>query len=295
MESFFDKKIFEKIKEFIHEAGKILLLAHLDADGLSSAGIIGKLLMSYGKTFTVKVLKQLEDDKVLRESSDDLIIIADMGSGQLSIVKDYVGRKKFIIIDHHQIQDNFEHENLIHFNPGIYDDSYSASGLCYLVAKELNPSFEKLVYLGLVGAVGDAQYQENFKGFNQEMLEFGLEKNYLGMSRGLNLFGRVSKPLHETLANSFELTIPGVTGNESGAIELLSELNIDLKNKDSSWKTLAGLDDSERKKLITNILIRRANKGLNDDVLRNIISISGKKGLLSDLNEWSVLLNACGR
>ncbi|MBN1923809.1 MAG: DHH family phosphoesterase [Nanoarchaeota archaeon] len=294
MESFFPPELFNRISKFIEEAGSILLLSHLDADGLSSAGLISSLLLRKNKNFTVRILKQLEDSKEF-ETSNDLIIITDMGSGQLNLVREHVNNKRFIIIDHHQDQNYFEHENLIHFNPCLNDDSYSASSLSYLIASSLEPSLEELIHLGLIGAVGDMQYKKGFKGLNLEILEKAEEKKVLSILKGLDIFGRVSKPVHEALAYSFEILIPGVSGNESSAIELLSELNIDLKNSEGKWKTLATLEENEMKKLVTNIIMRRLANKLDSNVLSDIIVLNNKQGVLSDLKEWSVLLNACGR
>jgi RecJ-like exonuclease len=151
-----------------------------------------------------------------------------------------------------------------------------------------------LVHLALVGATGDMQ-ADDFIGLNKELLDYGINQGFLSVVKGLKVFGRVSKPLHEALANSFELLIPGITGNESACIEFLAELNIDLKNEDGSWKTLALLSEAEKKKLITNIIIRRLAHKLDSKVLSKIVVVNNKKGLLTDLKEWSVLLNACGR
>ncbi len=166
MESFFPKSLYEKIEESIKSAKRVLLLSHLDADGLSSAGLISNLLIAYNKNFTVRIIKQLENTSDFKESNADLIIITDMGSGQLGLIKEVINEKRIIIIDHHHAQNAFEHENLIHFNPCLNNDSYSGSGLSYLLVKTLKPELEGLIHLGLVGAVGDMQYKNGFTGLN---------------------------------------------------------------------------------------------------------------------------------
>lgn len=295
MESFYNKEFYNRIKEFILSADNILILSHLDADGLCSAGLISRLLLSWDKNFTVRIIKQLEDESVFENLVYDLIIITDMGSGQFRLIEPFLEKKKFIIIDHHQVQNEFEDNNLIHFNPGLHDDSYSASSLTYLVVRTLNSELDDLLPVGLVGASGDMQASPEFTGFNKELVDYGVKKEYLTISKGLSVYGRVSKPLHEALSQSFELFIPGVTGNESSSIEFLSELNIDLKSESGDWKTLNTLTDAERKKLVSNIIIRRVNNGLDSNVLSEIITVEGNNGALSNLKEWSVLLNACGR
>jgi len=295
MESFFSKQVFDNIKSFIDSSQNILVLSHLDADGLSSAGIMTQLLQSMNKEFTVRILKQLENDDELKNKNHDLIIITDMGSGQFNIIKENVEEKKFIIIDHHQAQNSFEHKNLIHFNPEISDDSYSGSGLCFLVAKTLNPEFEKIIHLGLVGAIGDMQYNNGFLGFNNEMLNLGVINGRLDINKGLNVFGRVSKPLHQILAYSYNLNIPGITGNESAAVQFLSKIGIRLKDEELNWRTLSSLNEEETKILVSNIIIKRVAQKMDSNILGDVITINGETGLLSDLREWSVLLNACGR
>jgi single-stranded-DNA-specific exonuclease len=291
----FPSNFFIKSREFIQSAESILVLSHLDADGLSSAAIISLLLKKLDKTYSVRIIKQLENIQDISESKAGLIIITDMGSGQLSMLKEVLNTKKIIVIDHHQIQEKMEHENLVHFNPEIYDDTISASGVSYLVAKELDARIENYSYLALIGAVGDNQNEDGFDGLNLEILNYSLDKCIIKKSKGLNIFGRVSKPVHQALSYNFDMIIPGITGNESAAIQFLSEINIDLKNGDGSWKTLANMSEAETKKLVTNIILRRISRNLDSNIISDVLEITGQIGVLSDLKEWSVLLNSCGR
>ncbi|VVB76236.1 DHHA1 domain protein [Candidatus Tiddalikarchaeum anstoanum] len=295
MNALFSPFLFEKAKCFLNNSNNILLLSHLDADGLTSASIIALFLKKMDKTFTVRIIKQLENINEIKETKSDLVIITDMGSGQFGLLKEVINERKIIIIDHHQVQDQFEHENLVHFNPALYDDTISASGVSYIVIKGLNPGFEDKSYLSLIGAIGDNQFEEGFKGLNLELLNDFVEKGIIKKIKGLNVFGRVSKPVHEALSNNFDLIIPGVNGNESAAIQLLSDINIDLKNSDGSWKTLANMSEQEMKKLVTNIIMRRISHNLDPNIISDVLEISNESGLTSDLKEWSVLLNSSGR
>jgi len=55
----------ERIKELaeaISEAERVRVITHIDADGLSSAGIICSILHKEEKQFSVKAIKQLDKD-----------------------------------------------------------------------------------------------------------------------------------------------------------------------------------------------------------------------------------------
>lgn len=295
MNSIFPSHYLVKARELINNAKSILVLSHLDSDGLTSGALIGKLLMRMDKIFSIRILKQLENTKDIVDSKADLIIICDMGSGQLTMIKDIIESKKIIILDHHQVQDEFEHENLLHLNPRMHDESISASGVTYSFVDSLDNGLNDLSFLGLIGAIGDAQYNKGFKGFNQELLNVSVNNGIIKKEKGLNVFGRVSRPIHQALSYSFDLVIPGINGNESAAIQFLSDINIELKNSDGTWKTLSNISESEMKKLVSNIIIRRVTHNLDSDILGEVLEISDKSGVLKDLKEWSVLLNACGR
>ncbi len=291
------KNSIKNIDRFVSNASNILVLSHLDADGLSSGGLLCHYLLKKDKSFTSRVVKQFEEPvlKTILKSENDLVIFVDMGSGQLRMVKEIIeSEKKVIVIDHHQISGGFKDEKFIHINLGEDNpNSISGSGTTYLVVKNLDKSFEKYAYLALVGAEGDNQTKNGFIGYNKIFLNYCLDNNIVKKKKGLNVYGRFSKPIHEVLVNS-NFDIPGVTNNESGCIQFLSKIGIGLK-KDDEWITLSDLSKEDYEKLISKIIIKRNNNGLDNNIFKEYYEINNKKSILKSLVEWSTVLNACGR
>ncbi len=298
------KSISKEIEESIEKARKICVFSHLDADGICSAALLSRFLYLKEKEFKVKFLRQLERDKIkgIQGEICDLLIFLDFGSGQLhhDEFKKIIEERKTIIIDHHQLKENFENENLIHVNPHLFNldgNSISAAGLVYLICKNLNPKFTKYSYLALVGAYGDRQEKKNeFLGLNRYILEDALKAKVIEIKHGLRIFGRLSKPIHKALEQCTSIFIPHVTGNESGAVQLLSEIGIRLKDENGRWRKLADLSPQEEIKLVTAIILQRLSSLKRpEDVIGNIYEIKGKEDMLGDVNEFSMLLNACGK
>jgi RecJ-like exonuclease len=129
-------------------------------------------------------------------------------------------------------------------------------------------------------------------GINKVVLENTNDK--INVRKGLKAFGRISKPLHKAIAYSTEF-IPGVSGDESSAIQFLSEIGLELK-KGEEWRTLNDLSDEEEKMLITNIIMKRLNKTENpEEIMSNVYKFKNKEGMLADAHEFATILNSCGR
>ena len=82
------------------------------------------------------------------------------------------------------------------------------------------------------------------------MTESGEKNQYVEKDIGLNIFGRISRPLHKALEISLR-NIPSITG-ESGAIQFLAEVGIQSQ-LDGNWRTLDDLSNEETKKLTIKI------------------------------------------
>ena len=116
------KKVSKKLKNWIDSGNKIRVTSHLDADGLSAAGIIGKALVREGANFQIRIIRQLEKDFVLdlKKEKTKHLIFSDMGAGQIKLLKEHLPDKEIIILDHHKPVDP-DYENLVHLNPHHYE------------------------------------------------------------------------------------------------------------------------------------------------------------------------------
>jgi len=290
-------KAIELLKK--HKNDKIKIISHLDADGISSAGIISKTLGREGIEHEVSIVKL---NKILDAvDSSELTIFTDLGSGQLPRLKGAV-KKDYIIIDHHIPQGKC----LYHINPNLFGidggKEISGAGLSYLFSR--NFGNYDLVDLAIVGAVGDMQnYWGRLEGLNRVILEEGIKKKRLKVDTNLLLYGRETRPVYKALQYFSDPFVPGITGNESSSIALLQRLDIPLKENDE-WRTLSDLSFEEKQKLATEIISKSASsvpKELVKFLPKLVIGetytlLNEKKGTpLRDASEYSTCLNAAGR
>jgi len=284
-----------KIFKSIIKHKKVKLFSHLDADGLTSASIISKMLLRANVNFELRILKQLTVDivKKLKFAEDDVLFFTDMGSGQLDLLKEFFNKTQVFVIDHHDPL-NINNMNLFHINPLLFgEEEISSSIICYLFAKNFSISNTDLIDLAIVGAVGDEQ---EFTGLPRKILEEAETLGKITIMKGIRLYGRNSRSIHKSLEYSFDPFIPGISGSESQAIQFLSELGIVVKENDE-WKKLKDLTIEEQQKLASAIIMERLKVSHPDaaDIFGEIYTILDRPEELQDTKEFATILNACGR
>ena len=270
------------------------IYTHIDGDGITSAAILIKSLVREGTNFEIHALKQLSSQtaKEIKCTRDNLLIFLDMGSGQLNTLKEFLETTQILILDHHEPL-RFQHINLFHLNPLLFNEkSISSSSVCYLFCRSLNQKNSDSVDLALVGSLADRD--QGTEEISKKILE---EAEILGKvvkTKGLRLFGRNTRPLHRALSYSFDPHIPGISGDESQAVQLLSEIGISVKENDE-WKKLKDLTEEEQKKLASAIIKESYREKDISNIFGDIYTLTGKPEEIQDANEFSTLLNACGR
>jgi len=179
---------------------------------------------------------------------------------------------------------------------GMSENEISGSGVAYFLAKEINLENKDLIFLAIVGAIGDMQ-DDNWRmsGLNKKMVEEAVDAGILKKEDGIRLFGRTNRPIHKALEYSTNPFIPGISGNSSSAIQFLSNLGIEIK-KDGNWRTLKDLSEDEIKKLATAIICERIREKevSPDEIFGEIYSVEIGNDIM-DVRELATSLNACGR
>ena len=275
----------------------INIIGHLDADGIGASAILVKALMRLGKRYQLYTVQQL-DSQILETIKDGMLICADIGSGQFSILKSTVRNTKCIVLDHHELDEESKAENIMHINPHVFGgDStkeVSGAGLSYLFAETLDEKNKDLAHLGVIGAIGDNQNMNS--ELNRQILEVAKAQGIILETYGLKLYGASTRPLHKVLEWSTDHPIPGITGSENNSLGFLQSLDIPQKDG-KRWRTLSELNAEEYQKLIVGIILRRAKYKNPQAILGPIYSLA-KEPLNSptrDVREFCTLLNACGR
>jgi len=301
----FEAALLRAAEEFrkIKRTEIIRLISNLDADGISAASIIIRVLERLNFSYSVSILHQLKEEnaKELAEEDYEYYVFCDLGSGQLSHINKYFKGKQVFVFDHHEVQ-GVAGGNVVHINPHEFgfdgSSEISAAGVCFLFARAVDKKNEDLAHLAVIGAIGDVQEKNGFQGLNKVILEIAVSKGRIKVEKGLRLFGLQTRPLHKLLEYSSDISIPGVTGNESGAVQFLKEIGVEPVDNEGKWRCFSGLTDAEKKRLVAGIIMKRQAAGVRnpEDVFTNVYVLPDEKpGYFRDAKEFSTLLNSCGR
>ncbi len=298
----FLESVENAVKEFNNlEKRTVRIIGHLDADGISSTSILISALKRENIKFNVSIIKQVDQNILdeLKKEEYSTIFFVDLGSGNLDMIEKTLNNKTIFVLDHHKPED--VKTNLIHVNPHLYnidgDIELSGAGVVYFFVRKLNEKNKDLAYLAVIGAIGDMQESKGFIGLNNEVLKDAIQSRKIEVKDGLRMFGMQTKPIHKVLEYSTDPYVPGVTGNEKGAIRFLEEIGIDLR-ENGKYKKLIHLNQDDTKKLVTGIILRRlGSEDKPEDVLGPIYLLTNEEeeNPTKDAREFATLLNACGR
>jgi len=281
------EQFVQKFLEFSKDK-PIRIISHYDTDGITSASILAKTLRRLDKKFSIKIVKGLEEKiikKELTRQPKEVILFSDLASGSLDYFQDL--KEPIFIIDHHEIDSSKLNDKIKIINPHLTknpkDNEATGAGLCYFFSKTISPRNQDLSPLAIIGMIGD-RHESNISKINQQIVK---DTEDLTIKKGIVLYP-ATRPLRRALEWSTSPYIPGVTGNSSGALELLRETGI------PPGKNLLDLTENEMSKLITAVMIRRANHNKADNIIGNlyILKFFNTK---EDVREISVLINACSR
>jgi len=297
--------LFDSI-DFFRQKSKdrvVRLISHLDADGICSAAILSNALNNENIPYKLSIVKQLGEEvlSMLQSEEYQFIIFSDLGAGQLELIKKFLPDKDILILDHHSIEEDLVlPKNIFMVNPhqhGIDGSSeISGSGVCYFFSKTLNDKNVEMSHIAIVGAIGDIQEDNGFKGINNIILEDAKGNGKLRIEKAINWYGIGTKSLYKLLLYDTSVELPGVTGDETKVIMFLEEAGIDAK-KNGEWTKFDDLDEIEKERLITAIVIKRNGLENPHKIFTNrYVFIDEKPGThFRDAKEFSTLLNACGR
>ena len=296
------------ILEHIGNGDVIHLHSHIDADGLSAAGIMGKALLRAGGKFRLRLERWMDEnvaDRIAQENAA-LTIFTDMGSGYLDLLGERLANRDVIILDHHkpiaEIPSGFVQVNPhIHGIDGTRD--ISGAGVAYFAAKALDKKNIDLACLAVVGALGDLQdknKERKLGGANKTIVEDAVKSGCLEVETDLLFFGRETRPIHQALARTTNPFIPEISGEEDNSLAFLVNLGIKLKRNDK-WRALRDLSGDEKKTLLSAIADHFVSKGLAGDIVFDLVgdvyTLTHEEPWtpLRGAREFSVLLNATGR
>jgi RecJ-like exonuclease len=293
----------------LRAADSVLLVSHIDADGLTSAAVAASALERAGLPFEATFSKQLDAEEVARVAAADheTVLFTDFGSGQLDVIAEREAAGAFtpVVADHHQPADA---ETEYHLNPLLFGvdgaSELSGAGTAYVLARALESEAganRDLAALAVVGAVGDMQDGGGgLHGANEALVADGEEAGVLEPNTDLALYGRQTRPLPKLLEYASDARIPGITNDEAGCIDFLSGLDLELK-ADGEWRRWVDLTAAERRTLVSELVRRAIESGVPaeriDGLTGTTYTLTGEEPgtELRDVSEFSTLLNATAR
>ena len=298
-------KLAQEPADAIRRQKDLILVSHVDADGLTAAGIMCRALERLSIEYKPLFFRQL-DEAALNQIADqgsDLVIFTDLGSG---MIKEICERGiPAVVADHHKPA-MCEARPLAHLNPHLVGadgaTQLSGSGTSFILASALASGGNRdLSALAIVGAVGDLQDMASGRllGLNRHILEIGAKAGALSFSRDVKLFGRQTRPIYKMLEYSQDPYFPGLSGNEDACIAFLKEVGIRLNGE--KWRRWIDLCQEEKAKVVTALLNKGLRSGVASVKLERLIGevyilLAEREGTeLRDASEYSTLLNATAR
>lgn len=297
----------------IRSSRNVLVISHIDADGITAGSIADITLDRLGIEHKIRFEKKITEDviKDVNESKEDSVWICDLGSGYLS----QFDRPDIVITDHHVKDPNkrringrkqttldlFGGNGICHINPHEYgmDGSYETcgAGMTYLLSKTIDPNNVDLAYLAVVGAIGDFQDSNESKlvSMNRTIMQDAIDNGDLLVEEDLRLFGCDTRPLVQYLQYCSDPYIDGISDNSRGCLDFFDECKIPLKDGDR-WRVWNDLDRNEKARAIDLLKTRIKPEDLPKiyGEMYRLPRFDRRTGL-ADAKEFATIMNSCGR
>src|SRR5712664_116542 len=173
----------------IDDVARVRILGHYDPDGTTSASILVRALMRRGKRVHATMAHALDRTSAarLRDESNELLVVSDMGSGQLDLLEGLP--YPVIVLDHHKpMRDS---ETVAHVNPHFFgvDGAREMCGATttWLFALILDERNWDLAGVAMAGAIGDKQAVGGFVGVNAALFGEATDRKVVVPERRLAL------------------------------------------------------------------------------------------------------------
>lgn len=299
--------------EEIALAEEVLVVTHIDADGMCAAALASLILEGEEKQHETLFLKKLDSAALakIKEAAHRLVWFTDLGSGALGNLKGISS----VIADHHVPYEpparvrcdllalaEATECHIPHVNPHLAgrdgSTDLSGAGAVYLIARELAPGAARMAHLAVVGAVGDLQDRggTGLTGTNRVILEDAVKAGMVEVVRDIGFFGRESRPVHKMLQYASEPVLPELAGNEEECIRFLVDAEVRLRNG-TDWRRWIDLSKRERAKLLHRLREHLQAQGIEQEIEREIYLLCREEEgtPLHEAKEFATLLNSCGR
>jgi single-stranded-DNA-specific exonuclease len=285
---------------------KILIVTHIDADGLVSGSVAFGALARRKADVAVRTVPDL-DERTIAEIATapyDFVIFTDLASSLLRELESAMGGR-YAVIDHHQIpegdRDLPQVVNAWRYGIDGGSDACSSS-MSYFFAKAVDSSNRDLSYLAVVGALADRQDSgegRSLTGLNKMAADDAKTAGLLLESKDLLFTGRETRPVHDAVALTSTPYMEGVTGNRDAVLSALIQAGFRVRET-GRWRTFSELSEDEKRSLVEVV----ASMITGGDGAKWLSELVGETYTfpaedpftsLRDAREFGTFLNACGR
>ncbi len=278
-----------KAAALVEGVSRVRIFCHYDPDGTTSAAILGQALMRRGKRIHASMAHALDRASAarLREETNELLIVSDMGSGQLDLLEGLP--YPVVVLDHHKpIRDS---ETIAHVNPHL-DGVDGAREMCgatttWLFALVFDERNWDLAGSALAGAIGDKQAVGGFVGVNAALLAEAIDRKLVVPERRLALR---DLPLGRALALSIDPYFRDLSGRPDKAAAFLRATGFDPE------ASVRQLDAASRRKLASVLAGRLVEQGAAPEALDGLVAdrfwIEPDQMYAQDLEAY---VNSCDR
>ena len=277
----------------------VVVVGHHDADGVCGASLLADYVFRLGGHCEIKFISEpnVRFLEKLASGKFDMVLFVDVGSGLSSEISRILG-DRWLVIDHHEIpEEEMESDHILNPWQFAYDGGtdVSASGLCYFVCEKNRSS--RASFVAISGGLADMQDtgpRRSLVGLNAKILS---EDSRIESKVDILLFGRETRPAHESLASSIECYIPGLTSNKDACLASMRGAGVDLKLS-SRWKTIADFTDEEKHQLLTAIVPHLAGTtNTVEDLVGTVYTTSSEDEFspMRDARDFATILTCCGR
>ena len=286
---------------------RILVVTHIDADGLCSGSIVFASLMRKGANVVLRTVPDLDSGVIsdLEAQKYDFYIFTDLASTLVAELE-AAFKGRYLVLDHHQIPPEYSG------NPSVvnawaygFDGGKEAcsSAMAYFFASALDPANDDLSPLAVVGALADRQdggQGRSLTGLNRRAVEVAQGRGLLSVTKDLMFTGRETRPVHEAIALTSTPFLKGLTGSKDAVLAALHQSGLALKDG-GTWRTISSLTPDEKMKL-TEVIA--STLGPVEGATEALASLVGEAYTfefedsftpLRDAREFGTLLNSCGR
>ncbi|HKT21961.1 MAG TPA: DHH family phosphoesterase [Nitrososphaerales archaeon] len=301
------KSLVPSVMESVFGGKRILVVTHIDADGLCSGSIIFSSLMRRGANAALRTVPDLDASAVadLASQNYDFYIFVDLASSLISEIEGALGGR-YLVIDHHEISESdIGNRSVVNAWAFGCDGGREAcsSTMAYFFAVALDPANSDLSPLAVVGALADRQDSgpgRSLAGLNRVALEAAQRRGLVAVSNDLMFTGRETRPVHESIALTSTPFLKGLTGSKDAVLATLHQSGFELKDG-GAWRTISSLNDDEKKKLVEVVAgALGAEKGATEalaGLFGEVYTFQFEDPFtpLRDAREFGTLLNSCGR